>query len=120
MDSCSDDVCHSTYESLAQVYRCHMTLAPQVCQTIAQLYEFRTHLQQKWEAGRRGLEQVYQLRLFEEDASRMATWLDQQRQLFLAEHLDIGETAAQVIASIFFILSKNLESGFFMNPFDML
>ncbi len=65
-------------------------------QTVTQLYEFRAHLQQKWETGRTRLEQIYQFRLFEDDASRMTGWLDQQRMLFLTEHADIGDTAAQV------------------------
>lgn len=68
----------------------------QVRQTVTQLYEFRAHLQQKWESGRTRLEQIYQCRLFEDDASRMADWLDQQRMLFLTEHADVGENASQV------------------------
>ncbi|CAH8588669.1 unnamed protein product [Dicrocoelium dendriticum] len=69
-------------------------LIPQVRQTVTKLYEFRAHLQQKWETGRSRLEQIYQLRLFEEDANRMATWLGRQRQLFLTEYLDIGQNAS--------------------------
>lgn len=70
-------------------------MAPRVKQTVTQLYEFRGHLQQKWESVRTRLEQVYQLRLFEEDTERMSLWLAQQRHLFLTEYLDIGNTAAQ-------------------------
>lgn len=69
-------------------------LIPQVRQTVMKLYEFRAHLQQKWETGRSRLEQIYQLRLFEEDANRMATWLGRQRHLFLTEYLDIGQNAS--------------------------
>ncbi|GAA37096.2 kalirin [Clonorchis sinensis] len=68
-------------------------LIPQVRRTFTTLNEFRTHLQQKWEDVRSHLEQIYQLRLFEEDANRMATWLGQRRHLFLTEHVDIGQTA---------------------------
>ncbi|VDN31055.1 unnamed protein product [Dibothriocephalus latus] len=60
------------------------------------MYEFRAHLQQKWESTRTRLEQIYQLRLFEDDASRMANWLEQQRHIFLSECTEIGSTAAQV------------------------
>uniref|UniRef100_A0A0X3PU00 Triple functional domain protein n=1 Tax=Schistocephalus solidus TaxID=70667 RepID=A0A0X3PU00_SCHSO len=70
-------------------------LIPQVRQTVSQLYEFRAHLQQKWESTRTRLEQIYQLRLFEDDASRMANWLEQQRHIFLSECTEIGSTAAQ-------------------------
>ncbi|CAH8681706.1 unnamed protein product [Schistosoma haematobium] len=69
-------------------------LVPQVRHTVSQLYEFRTRLQQKWEAGRSRLEQIYQLRLFDEDARGMSNWIDQQRHLFLTEYLDIGQTAS--------------------------
>ncbi|KAF7232288.1 hypothetical protein EG68_08777 [Paragonimus skrjabini miyazakii] len=69
-------------------------LAPQVRQTVVKLYEYRAHLQQKWEAGRSRFEQVHQLRIFEDDVNRMATWLGQQRHLFLTEYLDIGQTAS--------------------------
>uniref|UniRef100_A0A5K3FCH9 DH domain-containing protein n=2 Tax=Mesocestoides corti TaxID=53468 RepID=A0A5K3FCH9_MESCO len=72
-------------------------LIPQVRQTVTQLYEFRAHLQQKWETGRTRLEQIYQFRLFEDDASRMTGWLDQQGMLLLTEHADIGDTAAQAV-----------------------
>lgn len=72
-------------------------MVPQVRHTVSQLYEFRTRLQQKWEAGRSRLEQIYQLRLFDEDARGMSNWIDQQRHLFLTEYLDIGQTASHVI-----------------------
>ncbi|VUZ48985.1 unnamed protein product [Hymenolepis diminuta] len=72
-------------------------LIPQVRQTVTQLYEFRAHLQQKWETGRTRLEQIYQFRLFEDDASRMTSWLEQQSILLLTEHADIGETANQAV-----------------------
>nr|CDS19379.1 kalirin [Echinococcus granulosus] len=72
-------------------------LIPQVRQTVTQLYEFRAHLQQKWETGRTRLEQIYQFRLFEDDASRMTAWLEQQSVLLLTEHADIGETASQAV-----------------------
>nr|CDS25599.1 kalirin [Hymenolepis microstoma] len=72
-------------------------LIPQVRQTVTQLYEFRAHLQQKWETGRTRLEQIYQFRLFEDDASRMTSWLEQQSVLLLTEHADIGETASQAV-----------------------
>ncbi|VDP95857.1 unnamed protein product [Trichobilharzia regenti] len=68
----------------------------QVRHTVSQLYEFRTRLQQKWEAGRSRLEQIYQLRLFDENARGMSNWIDQQRHLFLTEYLDIGQTASHV------------------------
>ncbi|KAA3681373.1 triple functional domain protein [Paragonimus westermani] len=71
-----------------------LKLAPQVRQTVVKLYEYRAHLQQKWEAGRSRFEQVHQLRIFEDDVNRMATWLGQQRHLFLTEYLDIGQTAS--------------------------
>ncbi|VDM24831.1 unnamed protein product [Hydatigera taeniaeformis] len=72
-------------------------LIPQVRQTVTQLYEFRAHLQQKWETGRTRLEQIYQFRLFEDDASRMTAWLEQQSVLLLTEHAEIGETASQAV-----------------------
>ncbi|TPP64524.1 Kalirin [Fasciola gigantica] len=69
-------------------------MVPLVRQTVAKLYEYRAHLQQKWETGRSRLEQIYQLRIFDEDAERMANWLGQQRHLFLTEYLDIGQNAS--------------------------
>ncbi|KAF6777147.1 hypothetical protein AHF37_03629 [Paragonimus kellicotti] len=78
--------------------KCYQTLAPQVRQTVVKLYEYRAHLQQKWEAGRSRFEQVHQLRIFEDDVNRMATWLGQQRHLFLTEYLDIGQTASHIWA----------------------
>lgn len=75
-------------------------MVPQVRQTVNHLYEFRTRLQQKWETGRSRLEQIYQLRLFDDDVTRMSSWLDQQRHLFLTEYLDIGQSASHVSYSI--------------------
>ncbi|VDP88471.1 unnamed protein product [Echinostoma caproni] len=69
-------------------------MVPLVRQTVTKLYEYRAHLQQKWETGRSRLEQIYQLRIFDEDAERMANWLGQQRHLFLTEYLDIGQNAS--------------------------
>ncbi|KAL3320890.1 hypothetical protein Ciccas_000416 [Cichlidogyrus casuarinus] len=70
-------------------------LAPQVRTTITQLYDFRAHLQQKWDYVRARLEQIFQLRMFEDDAGRMAHWLDHQRNLFLNHNVDIGGSASK-------------------------
>lgn len=94
-------------------FSCPLQLIPQVRQTVTQLYEFRAHLQQKWETGRTRLEQIYQFRLFEDDASRMTAWLEQQSVLLLTEHAEIGETASQVSCFLRFSLMKE-----FIEPFN--
>ncbi|GAB6019934.1 hypothetical protein CHUAL_001465 [Chamberlinius hualienensis] len=64
----------------------------QVMQLLETVHTTRQHLQQLWQMKKLKLEQCFQLRHFEQEANKWFEWIYNNKELFLANYVDIGQT----------------------------
>ena len=66
--------------------------ATQMLQLLENLCASRQHLQQLWHSRKVKLEQCFQQRLFEKDVEKMSEWISHNRELFLVNYTQIGNS----------------------------
>merc|ERR1719357_2520101 len=63
---------------------------PQIMQLLDQLHSGQQQLLQLWQLKKNKLDQCLQLRMFEQDCEKMFDWIYSNREVFLANYVDIG------------------------------
>ncbi|XP_064466147.1 triple functional domain protein-like isoform X2 [Ornithodoros turicata] len=66
--------------------------APQVVRLLENLRVARQHVLQLWHVRKVQLDQCLQLRLYEQDAQKMLDWIYRNRDLFLMNYVEIGQS----------------------------
>ncbi|CAG0918915.1 unnamed protein product [Notodromas monacha] len=64
----------------------------QVMALLSNLRQLHHDLQHKWHQRKSQLDQCFQLRLFEQDVSKMIEWILSNRKMFLANYTEIGRS----------------------------
>ncbi|KAF7988703.1 hypothetical protein HCN44_001276 [Aphidius gifuensis] len=75
-------------------------LAAIVIQHLDSVHSAQQHLLQLWHIKKTKLDQCFQLRMFEQDCEKMFDWICHNRQVFLANYVEIGRS---------YQLAKNLQ-----------
>ncbi|XP_052674047.1 kalirin-like isoform X2 [Crassostrea angulata] len=65
---------------------------PQISQLLDRMHGTKQHLNQLWQVKRLRLEQCLQQRIFEEDVEKMFDWIANNRDLFLVNYTEIGNS----------------------------
>ncbi|KAK3082880.1 hypothetical protein FSP39_007833 [Pinctada imbricata] len=65
---------------------------PQISQLLDRMHGTKQHLNQLWQVKRLRLEQCLQQRIFEEDVEKMFDWIGHNRDLFLVNYTEIGNS----------------------------
>ena len=65
---------------------------PQIMHTLGQVQSSQQHILHLWQVKKTKLEQCFQLRVFEQDCEKMFDWIYQNREAFLSNYVDIGNS----------------------------
>ncbi|XP_070570002.1 kalirin-like isoform X4 [Ptychodera flava] len=67
--------------------------APRISNLLESLHSTREHLQDLWHDRKLKLDQCFQMRVFEQDCEKMFDWIGHNRELFLVNYTEIGNTS---------------------------
>lgn len=65
---------------------------PQILQNLDSIRRSQKQVLQSWNLKKMKLDQCFQLRLFEQDCEKMYDWVCRNRDVFLMNYIEIGET----------------------------
>lgn len=65
---------------------------PQILQNLDSIRRSQKQVLQSWNHKKIKLDQCFQLRLFEQDCEKMYDWVCRNRDVFLMNYIEIGET----------------------------
>lgn len=88
-------------------------IANLVIQHLDSINASRQHLLQLWHVKKVKLEQCFQLRLFEQDCEKMFEWICHNREIFLANYVEIGRSYQLGTYLIIYQILIKVEKNFF-------